>query len=1137
MNMNQIGNNTYKQKIEQFQTMEEIKQIGLNIWGLRGGHKSFCHSDNLDINVSEILRTWLDIRDILYVSDLTVRFYALEFTPKYKVYTLYRPENDTGGRSGAYVATTLYVPHGLKINHTLELLRQISDAYHNDHYDAFGNPNTNPDYVQNYLDLIMNFSGNMLKEHDLRSWEGSAQNGIPKILPFTRLSVVEEFFDRPYRKEFLISQEVMFWDVDCLQNQQSHGVTFLKKEIISSGALFETDGKNIAPQFEGGVIKNTPMGYAIKRFVREGVDITSNWQSCFFFDKTIIDIELSKPYHHPLTYKGSMYGIDSPFVKHGRDDYDFSPRISFQPRRYEVPVSVANVGNTAFALYFDNQRVDINGGRGIFAFDGSLASKTCKVSIKPDGVTDFKVTDLMMSKFFVVGSDEPDRSQPFIIENLKVFRFKFNIDCSGLLKMRWTSSAINFSTTNKMFDIVLTAEKNASDFVFEIDGYISEIKTTDNTTFDVTLTKQNYIVEIDVPETIRAYLRSDDIRLKAAGKTYKGYKASVPIATKSTDLYLEIDVDGKGHALKCDYDISRNGDDVTLHPKLALLHNSHDKPLSFSPKGITFELPAKSTVPVPDYFVANLENHNDKFKIETEIANNGIRRIVISLKAAPMNETTNSGSENNTSGGGHSDSGTGYQVGYQGGGNYGRSTRKTNEVIVGSYWYRGEEVKLFAGETNYTKISEGIYTVNIVGRECLLCFEKSKAVPDKQKKLDKDNKRNGFKIEVKGGKYYVEAIERGNGNKGMPHWLLWSGIGLGALLIIGGILWMILGRSQEKKPVYVICIEMTHDTKLNNATVNLINSGKPDGTFEKVANNIVNLYEDWKGVDIVLETEGEGKCEKISVSKDKSVTPRSSDFFSVDKNNPDTIRITVTSPAWMEIEKLDSEISKTKTSDSTAIAKYAAIAKNREYNGTNIKNICEGNAFNRVVQNQGDKVIIELFMKEFPQSTNIDTCREWLESIQKEQDKAQMKKNKLEEFESLFKKVRSKECNQKTLNDFKNCFYFIRESVLDYEDNIKSIITKYTNNKLSINWINNCFIPYQEEFLKLFDGVPNYQSAKDIIVNRKDNLASQTASFCEDQINLMMEFVKKETIYNSIIADKANRTDGKYYLLIEEKTN
>lgn len=1109
--------------------MEEIKQIGLNIWGLRGGYKSFCHSDNLNVNAPEILRTWLDIRDILYVSDLTVRFYALEFTSQYKVFTLYRPENDTGGRSGAYVATTLYVPHGVKINRTLDLMRQISDAYHNDHYDAFGNPNTNPDYIQVYLELIKNFAGNIVKEHDLRVWESSAQNNAPKIMPFTNISTVEQFFDKPYRKEFLNYQEVMFWDVDCLQNQQSHGVTFLKREILST--LLETDGSNIAPQFEGGAIKNVPSGCTIERFEREGVDITQNWQSCFFYDKTNVAITLKKPFHHPSLYQGSMIGIGSPFVKRG-DDYDFGSRLDFQPRHYEIPVNVANVGNNSFDLYFGSQRVNISSGRGIFAFDGTQANGTCKVSIRPDGMTDFKVGDLIMNKFFASGSDETDPLQSYSIDSLKAFKFSFNQDCTGKLKLKYSSCNIDFSTSNKAYGIVLPAEKKAVDFQFEIDGYNAEIKTADNTTFEVTLTKQSFFVEVVVHQAIRPFVPSNSIQVKVGGKTYKGYRVTVPFADKNSNISLGIDLDGKGHFSNCECNISPNGDDVTLIPRLALLHNGLNQTLRQTLGNVTFEIPSNSTVAVPDNYEVNLHDNDDKYKVETEVESSGIKRTTISLKSMPVSETVNMGFGNNNSNDSNSNANSSYQSSYQP-----QSGKKTNKVIVGKYSYMGKVFTLDTDSKNYKNLGEGRYSVTIDERPCILCFVNSRPVPEMQEKHAAVNKKNGgFKVVYMDGQYYVESISHkrtggngGHGNNDKRKWFLWGGIGLGALLLIGGILWIILGRSHDKKPDFVIHIEMNNETQLKNTTVQLKGAGRDDESFKKVDNNTINLYENWAGVDIIIETDGEGTCEKITVSNDKTVSPKSSAFYMADTKNQDTMKIIVTSPVWMKIKEVESE-----SNDSIAIVRYSEIAGEKNYSKYIREQVCVQKAFERVEKNKDNKTIINLFLEKFPNSSYDSECNTYLSDIASQEGAALQEAANWSNYEAQLNKVRSKNCSVQAINELKKAY----ESVKGDEKKLKDCNKKVTNFAGKSDWIvkEDGFCANHMKFMELFttDIPKSYKSAMDLV----NDLSGRTNTFDDDQRNLMLRFVNSEKIYNMIVSSpEKNKCKGQYYLLIEKLTN
>lgn len=664
--------------------MEDFKKIGLNIWGIRGGYRCFCHTDNIDVETPEIANTWKDIREFLYVTDLTIRFYALEYTQNYKVFTLYRPENDTS-RTGAYVATTLYVPHTLKINRILDLMQQISNAYHKDHYDAFGNPNSNPDYVQYYAELIKNYAGNIVKETDVRSWEASAQDNTPYLLPYTTPSVVEEFFDKPYRKEFLAHQEVMFWKNEYLQNQQSHGLKFQKAETLTT--MFELDGKNIAPQFEGGSIRNKPQDFSIERFVREGVDITQNWPSCFFYDKTTIDVVLKKPFHQPYTYHGSMVSFDSPFVKRG-DDYEFRPRVDFKSRQYEIPVNVVNVGNTSFDLYFGDQRVGISGGRGVFRLDGSQANNNCKVTLGLNGNNATKVADFAMSKFFTAGTDEPDRLQPCIIESLKQVRFQFNQDCRGMLNIRRGGGSMGFSTSNKTFETIMLATTKASDLEIVVDGYKTELKALDanGDAYEVTLTRQNLVVDVIVAEPLKPYLFPDNIILKVGGSSYKGTHFIVPFGEKDSQWKFGLVADNKGHTLECHFERKPNGDDVVICPMLSMLKNGTNETLKLNAPNTVFDVFANTTILVPADYTVDLKD-SDKYDIAVQTDYSGVKTTVITDRPMASTASTTMPLTPNPS-----ITSTENASGYQGGNNYGGYQRPSqeNQKYYGNDGNRGQ---------------------------------------------------------------------------------------------------------------------------------------------------------------------------------------------------------------------------------------------------------------------------------------------------------------------------------------------------------------------------------------------------------------------------------------------------------------
>lgn len=1101
---------------------ENIKQIGLNIWGVRGGHDIFCISDNLDINSEEIKNTWLDTRQYVIVSDFTVRYYALEFTPNYKVFTLYRPENDVAGRGLAYFATTLYVPHNLKINRILDLLRQISDAYHKDHYDAFGNPNTNPDYVPIYLELIKNYSGNIVKEAEMRTWDGSAQNNIPIIMPFTTIATVEQFFDKPYRKEFLRYQEVMFWDVNCLQNQQSHGVKFIKPETLST--LLGTDGKNIAPQFEGGAVRTPLEGCTIEHFEREGIDITHSWESCFFYDKTNVVITLKKPFHQPLTYRGPMIGVGSPFVKHG-DDYGFSARLDFRPRHYEVPVNVANVGNTPFDLYFGSQKVAVSGGRGSFGFDGNQANGAYKVTIKPDGVTEFKVGDILLSKFFAAGSDEPNHLQPCVVDNLKAYKFLFDQDCKGRLNLRWTQASINFSTVNKVFEIVLTSEKNASDFLIEVVGYKAEVKTNDNTTFEVTLTKQSVNVEIAVPEALKRYLFPDSVVITAGGNTYKGFKATLPLEENGGDLRLGVAVDNKGHVIDCEYDKRPYGDVVTLVPKLALLQNGTEKTLRLMTRNTTFEVFGNTTIVVPATFEAKLLNDADKYEVKMQSDGEGVRRAVITAKSAAAPVVSDSPSGIISSGAENKDNSQGNSTasGHQGGNSGGE---KANRPYVGKYRFEGKEYNLYSD--NCKAIEKGAFVFQIGRHQCVLCYD-DKRIPliEKQKKYDAANEAHGLRVTAKKEYCIVEVIPQvnkpigkaqteGNGSKGnkggnkdskgnggtgngKKRWILFGGL---AVALLCGFLGLGLGlgwfKGKDKKPEYVIKIEMTHKTEVEDLTVKPIEGAEEDHSFEKIDNYTINLYKDWTGMDIIIKT-NEGVCPTNTLKK-----PIDTPLIITRAN--DTIILTVTAPAWLEFDSIKNN----PIGDTNAIIrKYSELAK-KYWNSNGFVQNCVDRAYD-LARNESSVDTYLVCFKNIEQAKNhCDLLNQKKASDKEMKKKQEEEKLKLNAFEKALDKVYSMNCTSSSVDELKKQYNNIKTDNLDICEIVQA---KY----LQPNDVDDV-IKYQKKFLNFKNIKQN--DIQDLIENHKK-------CFSEEQL-VALELLKNYFDWYTNSYEQKCKKDKKY---------
>lgn len=948
--------------------MEEYKQIGLHIWGIRGGFESFCHTDNIDIKTPEIANTWdnIDIREIVNVSNLSVRFYALEFTPNYKVFTIYRPEKDAYGRPGACMATTLYVPHALKINNILDLLKQISDTYHKDHYDAFGNPNNAPDYIQVYLEIVKNFAGNIVREEVVRPWESSAQDRMPCLLPFSSLDVVAKFFATPYRNEFKLHQEVMFWDVTHVQNPQLYGVKFMKTDIPS----FKTDGEGIAGQFEGGrILNDPPTGLNIASFKRDGLDITSNWRSAFFYDDTSVEIEFRKPFYMPFKYNGPMKGFGAcPFLKQG-DDYRFSGSISLVPCQYEMKIRTPDVPDMPFELLIGSQSVVINGGMGKFRFEGGQANETFKVSLK-QGDSQIKVGEVRPSQLFKNGSDAPDSTMTYTVEGLKSFCFRFNKECRGKLRLSSGEQPISFVTgMNNVLDIVLPAALK-TDFAIVVDGYDVKLQSAGGSLFDVTLTRNSFDVDFIFPDDLTKYLK-EGFWLKVAGKDYYdkfGIKG-LPMELKNSmsDSVLHIGLN-KELFMMCEKKVGMRGENITIEPQLVLLHNDTGSHLMMKVKADSqsLSIPPQSYLVVSAPFSIKYLKDADQYN-ESRSKKSGYDLVTITSKT-PVRSGGSGGSQESGLGSGGS----------------------TNRVLVGRYMMDGYKITIPLYEGDCRKKGEYAYEYIIEKRPCIFCFRNKLPDPNKQRQYDAKNKANGFVVKVDKDKQCYVVKNKKHGIFGnMKRWKLFGGIGLGALLIAGFfILAGVLGWFNKKNTLKII------GSNNSSITVESISSS-PQNMAEKKknSNNTLVIKPGCESVSFTIKCEEEGN-RNITINIDSS-------WFGRKKHNKDTIINTAawecvdilkklsstTIEAWKNLESLYNNASAIK--DTCVNSAFNIVQNNNSYKNISDFKSCFPGKKNKEIYNMcqsGEYLYVTKFKEALEKVWSLDCSRAWVDSLDKYND-------------------------------------------------------------------------------------------------------------------------------------------------------
>ncbi len=316
----------------------DISKVGLVIWGVQSGHRVFCFNSAVsDPNIPEIKATWGDIRNLVVVNNLSVVFYALEFSLNYKVFTVYRPVNDFG-RSGGYVAVTIYVPHEYKLLNIRGLLESISQAYLSDHY-SFGEPLNTPETIGRYQQMLIAQAGSLVLDDEYRSWRESEQNHLTKLLPFNDPSVVDHFFATPYREDFSPYQEVMFWNLNYLQNPAQFGINFLREL-----ERFELNGTDVSEEYQGDRI-SALSGLTMTFFRKNGVDCKDSYTQKGYYGPTRIAFELVKnEYCQPVSFDGTVdEAVQRGFLVKTGKSYSWRSGIRFEPRTFPLSIQFSGL--------------------------------------------------------------------------------------------------------------------------------------------------------------------------------------------------------------------------------------------------------------------------------------------------------------------------------------------------------------------------------------------------------------------------------------------------------------------------------------------------------------------------------------------------------------------------------------------------------------------------------------------------------------------------------------------------------------------------------------------------------------------------------------------------------------------------
>lgn len=363
----------------------DIKDIGLVIWGCKGGYRIFC-SNVVDVNERDISDTLKDIRSYVGVRRHGVDYYAVEFTSRYKVYTHYRSSNDSG--AGAFIAITLFVPHTLMITNVREVLDEMVNRYFREYVNPLnGTPLPGKfDEIrpfQNILDTM----ARVVPDRRMFRYSPSVQNNIPKIVKYDDLATVDRYFDNPYHKEFFDCQEVMFFRRDIVDNRGAYDITFSREPEFIEKVSESVPMNRLLPFADAGV--------EIKSLRVNGDDYTGHIDEVGLRPEDTIEITLSRPYFHTWEGKGTVEEmVKSGLLSRQGSDYRLVlPRMKPVTHYLQVKVQVngkeADTAAVAPLLVLSNKAEGIVTAREVeglwmFTVDGPKVTEEYIVGLFPN---------------------------------------------------------------------------------------------------------------------------------------------------------------------------------------------------------------------------------------------------------------------------------------------------------------------------------------------------------------------------------------------------------------------------------------------------------------------------------------------------------------------------------------------------------------------------------------------------------------------------------------------------------------------------------------------------------------------------------------------------------------------------------
>lgn len=372
-----------------------IKQIGLVIWGCKGGCKNvpsnggpLCSNNVVNTGELVIAQTVKDIRDFIRIHKTGHDFFAIEFTPKYKVFTNYRSSNDSG--TGAFIAITIYVPHNMRLLNMRAMLKEMMDRYFQEYMNPLSNTPLPGKYddIEKFTPILERYS----VEPDQPCFRlSSVQDDTPQLVIYDDISLVDKYFASPYRPEFFKCQEVMFLSKKVFDNQTTYDVEFPNTKPTLIETISEPEGES--------QLHNNLGGLTLLSLTINDEDKLATNGNCPLSETDIISFSLRRNDFYKDFSTGDITVGEAVrrgwLRRHGQKDFEFEPSVQWEPKLFRLPAyntgaPTENLCGQLFMYYQnnDNSKKTIalrkqEGGECYFDFYGEEICRQYSLGLYP----------------------------------------------------------------------------------------------------------------------------------------------------------------------------------------------------------------------------------------------------------------------------------------------------------------------------------------------------------------------------------------------------------------------------------------------------------------------------------------------------------------------------------------------------------------------------------------------------------------------------------------------------------------------------------------------------------------------------------------------------------------------------------